>query len=143
MHKWIGRVALLLLLPATAFAQLVGTAFTYQGALEVSSAPANGSYDLRFDVYDTAGGPTAIAGSTPILINDLAISGGVFTVPLDFGNAVFIGGPVFLEIGVRAAAAGGPADFTGFTSLSPRQPVTPAPYALHAEKVAMNSVGAD
>jgi hypothetical protein len=142
MRNWIGRIALLLL-PVPAFAQLVGTAFTYQGTLEVSNAPANGSYDLRFDVYDSAGGPTPIAGSTPILIDNLAISSGVFTVQLDFGNAVFIGGPVFVEVSVREAAAGGPGDFTGFTSLSPRQPITPAPYAMHAESVPFNSIGSD
>lgn len=144
MRVWIKCLVVLCFAAAVpARAQFVGTAFTYQGTLEVSNTPANGSYDLRFGVFDTAGGATPIVGSTPILVNDLAISGGVFTVSLDFGNAVFLGGPVFLEIGVRAAAAGGPGDFTGFTSLTPRQPIRPAPYALHAEQVAINSVGAD
>ena len=33
---------------STAFAQGIGTAFTYQGRLNASGQPANGLYDLRF-----------------------------------------------------------------------------------------------
>ena len=53
-------VATLNLLPSTAFAQ--GTAFTYQGRLNSSGSPANGSYDLTFTLYTTNFTGTAIAG---------------------------------------------------------------------------------
>jgi hypothetical protein len=46
-------------------------------------------------------------------------------VPLDFGASAFNGDARFLEIRVRPGASGG-----AFTTLSPLQPITPAPYAL-------------
>jgi hypothetical protein len=121
-------------------AHATGTAFTYQGALKVAGAPANGSYDLRFDVYDTSGGPSPIAGSAPVLVDNVLVVDGVFTAQLDFGASVFTGGPVFLEVGVREAAAGGPGNFTGFSALTPRQPVTPTPYAVQAQTVADDAI---
>ena len=51
---------------------------------------------------------------------------GYFTVELDFGN-VFTGEALWLEIGVRDGSSSG-----DFTMLSPRQKITPAPYAIHA-----------
>ena len=44
----------LFLNPATAFAQ--GTAFTYQGRLNSSGTPANGSYDLTFALFSVSSG---------------------------------------------------------------------------------------
>lgn len=55
---------------------------------------------------------------------DVAVSDGLFTVELDFG-AVFDGVALWLEIAVRPGASTG-----GYTILSPRQPLTAAPYAL-------------
>ena len=62
--KW---AALLLLLStlnhqlSTVHAQ--GTEFTYQGRLNSGANPANGSYDLRFTLYDSTNNPgTLIAG---------------------------------------------------------------------------------
>jgi len=40
--------------PPTLLAQ--GTAFNYQGRLDADGAPANGSFDLRFAIYDAASG---------------------------------------------------------------------------------------
>jgi len=44
-----------------AFAQ--GTAFTYQGRLNDSGIPANGSYDLTFSVWNAASGPAPVGGT--------------------------------------------------------------------------------
>ena len=59
MKKLIRSLAALLLLSTlnshlstTAYAQ--GTAFTYQGRLNSGENAANGSFDLRFAVYDAA-----------------------------------------------------------------------------------------
>ncbi len=106
-----------------AFAQ--GTAFTYQGQLNETGNPANGNYDFQFAVYDSSGGGTRIAG--PLTNSAVAVSNGLFTVTLDFGPGVFAGNPRFLDIGVRP---GGSAN--AFTILSPRQPLTPAPYSIFA-----------
>jgi hypothetical protein len=45
-------VALFLAAAVGALAQ--GTAFTYQGRLNVSGSPANASYDFQFALYDAA-----------------------------------------------------------------------------------------
>ena len=115
----------LALFPAeTLFAQ--GTAFTYQGRLNDGGSPANGCYDLRFAIYDSTNNPgTIIAG--PITNAATAVSNGLFTVTLDFGLGVFTGSPRWLDIGVRTNGS-----LNAFTILIPRQPLTPAPYAMLA-----------
>lgn len=101
----------------------VGTAFTYQGRLTDGGNPANGEYDLRFRLYDAATSGTQV-GSTTGQENTL-VTDGLFTVELDFGSGIFTGEALYLEIGVRPGDSGGV-----FTALSPRQLLTPVPYAL-------------
>ena len=108
--------------PSTVFAQ--GTAFTYQGRLNVSTNPANGSYDLRFTLFPVNSGGAPAAG--PLTNSATGVSNGLFMVTLDFGG-VFTGTNYWLEIGVRTNGNG------AFTTLSPRQAVTPTPYAIFAE----------
>lgn len=55
-------------------------------------------------------------------MNGVPVSEGLFTVQPDFGGAVFNGEARWLEIEVDCGS--------GAATLSPRQPVTPAPYAL-------------
>jgi hypothetical protein len=110
-----------------AFAQSVcaqGTAFTYQGSLHNNGAPANGLFDLTFSVFGASSGGSAIAG--PMTNAATGVTNGLFTVTLDFGSAPFGGDSRWLEIGVRAN--GGAA----FATLSPRQELTPTPYAIFA-----------
>jgi hypothetical protein len=100
-----------------------GTAFTYQGRLNDGANPANGSYDLRFIIYDNSAGGSQ---QGPILTNAAAAaSNGLFTVTLDFGNQ-FPGAARWLEISVRTNGGG------GFSTLSPRQSLTPTPYTIYA-----------
>lgn len=102
------------------------TAFTYQGRLTDAGQPATGSYDLQFTLYDAATGGAIIAG--PLTIEDLAVTGGVFTTALDFGSNVFTaGGERFLDIAVRPGA-----DTGAFTPLAPRQRLTATPYAVRS-----------
>src|ERR1022692_4985378 len=100
-----------------------GTAFTYQGRLNDGATPASGTYDLRFIVYDNSAGGSQ---QGPLLTNSAtAVSNGLFTATLDFGNQ-FPGADRWLEIGVRTNGGG------SFFTLSPRQALTPAPYAITA-----------
>lgn len=102
------------------------TAFTYQGRLNDGSNPANGSYDLRFAVFDKS---TNGNQQGPILTNGAtSVSNGLFNVVLDFGNQ-FSGPDRWLEIAVRTNGNG------NFITLSPRQPVTAIPYAITAANV--------
>src|ERR1022692_980858 len=103
-----------------------GTAFTYQGRLNDGATPASGTYDLRFIVYDNSAGGSQ---QGPLLTNSAtAVSNGLFTATLDFGNQ-FPGANRWLEIGVRTNGGG------SFFTLSPRQALTPAPYAITAGNV--------
>ena len=112
-----------ILLWAASSVSAQGSAFSYQGKLNDSGNPATGSYDLQFTLFDTAG---AQRGS-PVVVPNVMVVNGIFTVQIDFGAVVFNGSPRFLQIGVRPA--GSP---TPFVDLSPRQPVTATPYALRS-----------
>jgi hypothetical protein len=109
----------------------VGSAFTYQGSLSESGTPASGPYDLRFELYDAASGGTQMGGT--IAFEDVPVSGGVFSVRLDFGSSWFPGSARWLEIGVRAGASTGP-----FTPLG-RQELTPTPFAIGLSLPAVQS----
>src|ERR1035438_8700947 len=114
--------AILSVQSSTVFAQ--GTAFTYQGRLNTGTNPATGTYDLTFSLYNAGTGGSQ-TGS--LLTNSsVGVTNGLFTVSVDFG-AVFTGTPYWLQIGVRTNATG------AFTPLTPRQQLTPAPYAIFAD----------
>jgi hypothetical protein len=100
----------------------VGTGFTYQGYLDNNGSAASGTYDFEFSLYDEAIAGLQI-GST-VTLNNILVQNGLFTVELDFGTAAFGQNARFLAISVRPAGGG------AFTVLSPRQELTPAPYAL-------------
>ncbi len=102
----------------------LGTAFTYQGQLRMDGSPVNDTCDFQFSLWDAAGGGTQI-GATQTRTN-VAVSNGYFTIPdLDFGSAAFQGDARWLAIAVRCPAGSG-----SYTTLSPRQALTAAPYAL-------------
>ena len=116
--------AFLLTLPwANALAQGT-TAFTYQGRLTDTGAPASGSYDLRFTLYAALTGPGQVGAA--VTNPATAVSNGLFTVSLDFGVGIFAGGARWLEIAVRTNGVG------TYATLAPRQPLTPSPYAIYA-----------
>jgi hypothetical protein len=110
----------------------MGTVFTYQGRLIHDNNPTDGLYDFEFKLYDSPAGGNQLAGT--IDINDLDVIDGYFTVQLDFNDPnVFNGNAWWLDIGVR------PGDGSSFTSLNPRQQLTPTPYALYAENAGADS----
>ena len=103
----------------------VSSEFTYQGTLEDGGQPANGVYDLVFNLKSETGASLF----SPILFDDVPVVGGVFTVTLDFGPAAFPGANRSLRIGVR------PGDSAGqYTTLAPDVLLTAAPYAQYANE---------
>jgi hypothetical protein len=115
-------------LPCTlSTAQAQGTAFTYQGQLSSGTNPANGHFDLTFELF------TALTGGSqagPTVTNlDVGVTNGLFTVLADFGSVYTNGTPYWLQLGVRTNGGG------SFTALSPRQELTPVPYSVTAENV--------
>lgn len=119
---FVFAAVLLHFLPGSVFAQ--GTAFTYQGRLNGSGAPASGLYDFNFTVYDAAVSGNAVADK--VILTGVAVSNGLFTVTLDYGLNVFRAAPRWMEIIVRTNNG------SDITILSPRQPMTPGPYAIFA-----------
>ena len=109
---------------STVFAQ--GTAFTYQGRLNSGGAPANGSYDMAFSLFATNTSGVAIAG--PVTNSAVPVTNGLFTTTVDFGNA-FGGAGNWLGMAVSTNGA------NAFSTLAPRQQLTPVPYAITAEQL--------
>jgi hypothetical protein len=122
---------------------------TYQGKLSDGGQAANGVYDMYFQLYNAATGGEQ--RTRQILIENVTVENGIFTVKLDLGansivNGVFTSQPInpailagedaFLEIGVRPDNS--PA---AFTALTPRQPLTAVPFAMRAN-TANNAVRA-
>jgi hypothetical protein len=120
----------LLLASITAFGQ--GTAFTYQGKLNDNGAPASGQYDFQFKLFDTATVGTGTQQGAMVPASNITVTAGLFTVQLDFGACAscFNGQGRFLEIAVK------PTSGSMFTTLSPRQPITPTPYAIKSQNAA-------
>jgi|RhiMetdeSRZDD1v2_1073273.scaffolds.fasta_scaffold79297_3 hypothetical protein len=104
------------------------TAFTYQARLTDAGLPANGAYDLEFNLYASLEGGAAIETRTRL---GVVVTDGVFTVQLDFTPAAFGGQERFLEIAVKIT--GGP---NPFTTLNPRQQITSAPYSIRSQSAA-------
>lgn len=123
---------LLITIASAAVAQ--STVITYQGTLSDSGIAANGDYDFEFQLWDDLNGGSQV-GSTIVFDNRVVVDG-VFSVPLDFGSGAFSGNDRWLLIRVREGSS-----VAGFTDLLPRQLLTPAPYALHAQSVAMDAIG--
>jgi len=97
----------------------VGSSFTYQGELRQSGVATTGPHALMFRLYDDSGGDFQVG--VDIIVPGFAgfDSEGRFTIELDFGM-VFEGDPRWLEVWVDG------------TKLTPRQRISPVPYALFA-----------
>ena len=130
----ISLVALFVIGPLTASA-LAGptplvSAFTYQGQVYDDNKVANGTYDFMFKLYSD---PSAMIGAKvgpDINKDDVDVLDGNFTVQLDFGPGIFLGEARWLEIAVRPANQ---VPEESWTIMTPRQPLTPTPYAIHAQ----------
>lgn len=118
-------VLTLALTGANSQADPLGTAFTYQGRLELNGQPpSDGIYTLQFSLYDApAPGGTLVNG---IRTAALWVANGLFTTDLDFGAAAFTGDARWLEIAVSTDNA------QSFTTLLPRVRVAPTPNAIYA-----------
>ena len=101
-----------------------GTAFTYQGQLQNNGSPASGTYNLTFSLFNTNSGGVPVAG--PVTNNAVVVTNGLFTVLIDFGAACSPANQYWLQIGVETNGV------SSFTTLMPRQQLTPTPYAIFA-----------
>lgn len=112
------------------------TAITYQGRLMDSNEPADELYDFQFKLYDAESDGNQVGDD--VNIPNVDVIEGYFMVELDFGSGVFTGDTRWLEIGVRPGDSNDPNDFV---TLSPRQEVTPVPYALQTRGIFVDPNG--
>ena len=110
-----------------------GAAFTYQGKLATAAGPANGLHEFEFGLWDRESGGMLMG---TVVIPTHPVSNGVFTVMLDYGvNAFADGGARWLEIHVKDSNSTNKP-----VQLTPRAPLTPAPFALIAGGVLDGSI---
>lgn len=112
----------------------IGSSFTYQGQLKnAAGEPVEAICDLRFTLWDAAEAGGQIGGES--LAAGLPVAAGYFTAQVnasgEFGASAFAGEPRWLEISVRCPAGSG-----DYAVLTPRQPLTAAPYASYAAQAA-------
>jgi len=119
------------LFSSTLWAQTAGL-ITYQGELRSAGTAADGNYDFQFHLYNQAAGGASVAA--PEFVNNVAVDEGLFSAQLDFGSMPFENANLWLEIHVKAAGS------SQYTVLAPRQALTAAPYAMHANIVGANGV---
>ena len=120
-------LVLLLWIAGAVAVRAQGTAFTYQGRFIQNGVATNGVVEFQFTLWNADSGGTQVATATPpsSIVN---VTNGLFTVPIDFGMTAFDGADRYLQIEARTTI--GP-----FVTLTPRQKITAAPYALLAGKL--------
>src|SRR5262245_54416673 len=108
------------------------TAFNYQGKLTDAGNLANGQFDFQFKLFDTQTVGTGTQQGGDVNVANVTVTNGSFSVQLDFGACAscFNGAARFLEVAVKPTSSG------TFTTLSPRQPITSAPYAIRSQTAA-------
>jgi len=100
-----------------------GTAVTHQGRLTESGTPHTGNAEFRATLWDADNGGAVLASSSPMTVA-VGVTNGLLVLPLDF-DANFPRAHRWLQLNVRTTLG-------DITALSPRQRLTPTPYAITA-----------
>ncbi len=101
--------------------QMLAATSPIREQLSDNGSPASGDYEFSFKLYDALAAGAQVGGTATQV---LTVVDGLFTATPSFGD-VFDGTALYLEIGVRPSGSLDP-----FTTLTPRQTLTAAPYAL-------------
>ena len=111
----------------------LSSGFTYQGNLTFNGVPIDGSYDFDLYLFDAS-----ISGNQvgQLIVEDIDVDMGFFSVELDFGDGPFTGNQIWMEVRIREGASVG-----GFQQLLPRQKINSTPYAIHAQFVGTDAIG--
>ncbi len=109
------------LLPAT-LAQSSATSISFQGALKGANGQAlpDGPHTLVFRFYDAEQGGSSIG--SPITKNNVQVTGGIASTPVEVAPATFNGQTSYLGISVD-----------GGQELTPRLLITAVPYAITSQ----------
>ncbi len=123
--RFMSCFAAVLLMTTVAAAQ-TDTTFTFQGELNENGVPANAAFNMVFSLFDSASGGILIG--TPNVHGAVPVVDGKFAAELDFGAAAFEDNR-WLEIEINGVP------------LTPRTPVTHAPYAIQTRGIFVNDAG--
>lgn len=115
MTMWAGFPAL-----SSEAAPGPGDTFTYQAQLKQGGVPLNGTANIVVSVFDVAVGDLPLGSNT---FPGVVVTDGLVALDVAFAPGTFDGNARWLEIAVDG------------NTLSPRQPVFPTPYAMHAGSV--------
>jgi hypothetical protein len=122
--------------PAAGVLASIGTAFTYQGQLQSGGTPVDSDCDFVFSLWDAVGSGSPPTGGNQVgsfqPAPNIPVTNGLFAVRLDFGSDAFRGEARWLQTAVRCPAGGG-----DYTTLAPRQALTPVPYALFSQDLGL------
>lgn len=125
--KWVTGLVALLMIASGLFAAPAEVT-TYQGHLKQDGVPYSGLADLKFTLWTD---PVAVGGTPPVKDRlAVEVENGLFTVQLDFPASSYAD-PRWLGIQVRTPAGSA----NPYVTISPRQSITGAPYALYALNV--------
>lgn len=114
------------------------TAFTYQGQLASGGTPITGNANVRFTLCNHPTQPTSFSSvGNSISRNLTGIANGLVTTSLDFGSVIDNPQQLWLNIEVESPPG------SGFVTLSPRQPITPAPQARVAPWTGITGIPAN
>jgi hypothetical protein len=107
--------------------EALGSGFTYQGQLKDSAGdPITSTCDFTFSLWDSLSGSTGQLGDNSI-VTGVSVAGGYFAALVNAGGEfgiVFTGEARWLQIAVKCTGD------AGYTTLSPRQPLSATPYAI-------------
>ena len=115
-------IGLCLALPSAAQAP-TSTAITFQGQLKQLGEPVTGTADFLVGIYDVETGGTP---QDTLSLTNIPIQDGLFMLDLPFDSSTYNGDGLWLAIQVAVPPG------SSFVTLTPRQPLRPAPYALYA-----------
>ena len=127
---WRGVWALACCVMATSTVQAASQLpeFVYQGRLTQNGAPANGTFNLDFSLYDDPVAGSQYGGT--VVESNFPVTDGIFSVSLSFPG-VFFGTQLYLQVTVDG------------TPLSPRQAVGAAPVAQYSLSGNIGAAGGD
>jgi hypothetical protein len=136
MKKSPVHISLVLLITATALQSVCTSAasfnaFTYQGRIYDNGAPATGLYDIQFKLYSAGAGGFLYDTLTKTAV---PVTNGLFSVVLDYGAGRFDGAERWLELAVQSNSV------PPYQTLSPRQQLTSAPYAIYTDRAGLADV---
>ncbi len=133
---WKATVLFVCITSAT-ICPVLATDLSYDGELSANGAPADGWFDLHFQIFDAPEPGQSQPVGREVFVPGILVTGGKFSVEIDPGVDLDDLTNIWLEIGVKHAG-----NFGDFTPLEPRQRLNPHPATKKTTKAGVTPTGA-